>query len=336
MQIRPSLPFAAACVALALSGCGDARDWSAAREGDTIAAYERYLRQQPQGRFSAEAREIIDRKAEDLQWQRAQGQDSVVAYLLYLEKYPEGRYVRQSMRQLQRVQRRQALAKSPRSELDDGTGFFQDLSEPRLAAGYSCPYGHDDVAWVPIRYGLYPLDVTRDVTRAIYAGCTRFSGSPTATLVCRTCRFTYRSEAGSPYWSRTSEDPDSFEGRLTRELLDLAAAAQARLQLADRPRFVHDVADGETLQESVAFTATEGVDRLSEFARQALRQLCSHEPRRSDRQASGLSTIDFECASAWRHYAIEIQDPEAATHRVRCTTREAPAEVAASVAATAG
>ncbi|MEM7350472.1 MAG: hypothetical protein AAF657_06675 [Acidobacteriota bacterium] len=328
-----------AALAFVLAGCGQARDWSAARRDGSIAAYERYLELHPEGRFAAEAQAILAEKVEALAWQRAQRQDSVSAYRAYLEAYPEGRFVAESWEGLSRVWRQKALARSLNAESagEAGSGFFQNLSEPRAAENHLCPYGHEDVAWVPIRYGLFSAEETAAETRqAIYAGCVQLGHSPTAALVCQTCGFTYESDAETPYWLRSSSDFDSFAGRLMAELGDFADAAEATLSLAAPPVYAHGVAAGETLRQSVAFAATDGVEQLVDFASQFLADGCSNASRAEASDADGVAGIEFACSTAWRHYELRIRNLQPAAHRLRLTVREVDAGLATRASSSTG
>lgn len=79
----------------------DEEDWRSSREVHTYAAYQRYLKLYPNGRYAAEARGILaeaDRSAEEDLWVEARRIDNRAAYENYLDRYPRGRYVRDAER----------------------------------------------------------------------------------------------------------------------------------------------------------------------------------------------------------------------------------------------
>ncbi len=313
-------------VILAIHGCSEGRDaraWRDARSSNTIFAYEQILEKFPESRFAPEARALLEHKHEDLAWGRARSKNSEDSYTTYLAAYPDGRFAAESERrriQAQLASQRAEAIRRARSD-QDGEGFFQNLSAPKLAAGFNCPYGHEDVSWVPIRYGLYPAGAGGDLTQAVDAGCSVFPDSPTATLVCNRCKFVYHQEYTSTFWSRTSENPASFEGRLTTELLSFAETARSQLSLADDPSFDHIVADGETMSESVNVISSDSIGPILELSRHALRELCAEESSRQKTETAADQRVTFRCESARRHYEIEIRKWGDAQHRLRFTTR---------------
>jgi outer membrane protein assembly factor BamD (BamD/ComL family) len=70
----------------------DALDWEEAEESDSVSGYEKYLREHPAGKFTEQAREKID----ELDWQSAGRSDTVVAYEKYLRDHPRGNYADQA------------------------------------------------------------------------------------------------------------------------------------------------------------------------------------------------------------------------------------------------
>lgn len=71
-------------VGFMLAGCSD--PFAAANEADTIEAYDKYLQENPDGRFVIQARSRL----ETLLLEKAKETRSIEAYDQYLERFPEG------------------------------------------------------------------------------------------------------------------------------------------------------------------------------------------------------------------------------------------------------
>lgn len=82
--MRPLLISGLAGVLVVLTACGE--PFAAAQKADTIEAYEHYLAENPDGRFSIEA----NGRLEVLYLEKAKAEQSLEAYDVYLERFPEG------------------------------------------------------------------------------------------------------------------------------------------------------------------------------------------------------------------------------------------------------
>ncbi len=87
--------------------------WQLARNANTLASLQAYLRDYPAGRFVTEAGNslaAIERaaaiKREDADWQQAQQGASVAAYQTYLTAYPQGRYLNEANSWLTEIRQR--------------------------------------------------------------------------------------------------------------------------------------------------------------------------------------------------------------------------------------
>ena len=70
--------------------------WEEASSADTVAAYDAYLEDYPEGEHAAEARARRDSLAEAEAWAKAEDADSVEAYEAYLADHPGGAHAAQA------------------------------------------------------------------------------------------------------------------------------------------------------------------------------------------------------------------------------------------------
>lgn len=76
-------------VCLGLTACDRTEsDWKAARQANTVMAYEGFLDKHSQGRHVDECRQAID----GLAWKETQTRNTIDAFKAYLTKHPQGRY----------------------------------------------------------------------------------------------------------------------------------------------------------------------------------------------------------------------------------------------------
>ena len=71
--------------------------WAACQKTGTVAAYEAFLAQFPDGRHHSEAKETLHFLKEESAWKRARQGNSIASYLRYQDTYPQGRYFAQSV-----------------------------------------------------------------------------------------------------------------------------------------------------------------------------------------------------------------------------------------------
>ena len=91
--------------------------WSEARQQNTIAGYERFLRDYPNSRHAPDARQQLRELRRDTvsendmrAWRRAQTQDSFSGYMAYLDRFPQGHFARDARTRLTE------LRKSPKKD----------------------------------------------------------------------------------------------------------------------------------------------------------------------------------------------------------------------------
>jgi cell division septation protein DedD len=91
--MRRSLPLALALlVAWGAAGCSRQESaWRGARDEDTTAAYERYLRDFPAGTHVGAAQARLDALREEESWRQASRVDEPEAYQRHLAIHPDGR-----------------------------------------------------------------------------------------------------------------------------------------------------------------------------------------------------------------------------------------------------
>ena len=92
--------------AVLLSGC-DTReqDWEAATQADSIAAYEEFLDQHPDGQYTASARERIAEIREKNAWDSARDTGTVDAYQAFVEEYPDSEHAAQAAARIEEMER---------------------------------------------------------------------------------------------------------------------------------------------------------------------------------------------------------------------------------------
>jgi len=80
-----------------LAGCDTReKDWEAARQADSIAAYEEFLEQHPDGEYTDTARERIAGLRQQEAWDSARDADSVEAYQAFLDEHPDSEQAAQA------------------------------------------------------------------------------------------------------------------------------------------------------------------------------------------------------------------------------------------------
>jgi uncharacterized protein (TIGR02145 family) len=82
----------------------EADNWAFAKEEGTIAAFQQFLVNHPDGEHADKARKQIATLEEDLAWKKATQNNSVSAYIQYRRAYPEGRYRDQALEAVQNLE----------------------------------------------------------------------------------------------------------------------------------------------------------------------------------------------------------------------------------------
>jgi len=97
MKRLVSITATSLIVTALLAGCDTReKDWEAARQADSIAAYEEFLEQHPDGEYTDAARERIAGIREQNAWDSARDADSVEAYQAFLDEYPDSEHAAQA------------------------------------------------------------------------------------------------------------------------------------------------------------------------------------------------------------------------------------------------
>ncbi|SHJ96077.1 Putative peptidoglycan binding domain-containing protein [Shimia gijangensis] len=86
--------------------------WNEARQRDTIAGYEEYLRNFPNSQHARDARVRLKELRNDTvtshemrAWRRAQTDDTIAAYRDYIDRFPEGYFVRHAQKRIKELKR---------------------------------------------------------------------------------------------------------------------------------------------------------------------------------------------------------------------------------------
>ncbi len=94
--VRKNLAYlvpVATIVLLVITGCATPQGrWERAAAADTIAAYEAFLRENPEGELAERARQRRNELYDARDWREAETLASATAYEEYLRNYPQGRY----------------------------------------------------------------------------------------------------------------------------------------------------------------------------------------------------------------------------------------------------
>ena len=92
--------------AVLVTGCDTReKDWDVAREADSIAAYEKFLDQHPEGEYAATARERIAELRVQNAWDSARDADTIEAYRAFVDEYPDSEYAAQASARIVEMER---------------------------------------------------------------------------------------------------------------------------------------------------------------------------------------------------------------------------------------
>jgi cell division septation protein DedD len=93
---RVLLPLCLAA-ALCVAGCSRQQsDWEKTRAANTTDAYEKFLKDYPNGEFSAQAQARVKELYEERDWQKARDADTLEAYQAFLKDHPEGKWTEEA------------------------------------------------------------------------------------------------------------------------------------------------------------------------------------------------------------------------------------------------
>ncbi len=83
--------------ALCICGCSRQQsDWEKTRAANTTDAYEQFLKNYPNGEFSAQAQARVKELYEERDWQKARDADTLEAYQAFLKDHPEGKWTEEA------------------------------------------------------------------------------------------------------------------------------------------------------------------------------------------------------------------------------------------------
>ncbi len=93
MQRNPWVVAALCAVLIGLSGCNREQSaWEKTRSANTAAAYAQFVKNYPNGAFTAQAQAQLRGLNEDQDWQAARDADTPDAYRGFLGKHPDGKW----------------------------------------------------------------------------------------------------------------------------------------------------------------------------------------------------------------------------------------------------
>jgi len=93
MHRNPWVVAALAAVLIGLSGCNREQSaWEKARAANTAASYDQFVKDYPNGAFTAQARAQLKELNEDRDWQAARDADTQEAYRTFLTNHPDGKW----------------------------------------------------------------------------------------------------------------------------------------------------------------------------------------------------------------------------------------------------
>ena len=93
MRRNPWVVAALAAVLIGLSGCNREQSaWEKARAANTAASYDQFVKNYPNGAFTAQARAQLKELYEDRDWQAARDADTQEAYRTFLTNHPDGKW----------------------------------------------------------------------------------------------------------------------------------------------------------------------------------------------------------------------------------------------------
>jgi hypothetical protein len=84
------------CLVLLPACSRETDEWRAAQAADTVAAYQRFVREHPASAHAAQADARAAQLVEDEDWRRAQEQDTLQAYQLFLSQHPDSRWTQEA------------------------------------------------------------------------------------------------------------------------------------------------------------------------------------------------------------------------------------------------
>jgi cell division protein FtsN len=124
------------CVVLGLAGCSRQQsDWEKARAANSAEAYEQFLKNYPNGEFTAQAQARVKELYEERDWQKARDTDTPEAYQAFLKQYPEGKWTEEARIRVENF----TLAQTPSGTNSAAASAPGAAANPQAAPTASAP-----------------------------------------------------------------------------------------------------------------------------------------------------------------------------------------------------
>jgi len=82
-----------------LTGCAERNDWKKAQQGNSVKAYEDYIKQYPDGKFVEKAKAAVEK----MEWEQALATNTPGAFLTFMKKYPKSNYAAQAKAEVDKL-----------------------------------------------------------------------------------------------------------------------------------------------------------------------------------------------------------------------------------------
>ncbi|MBU1235428.1 MAG: outer membrane protein assembly factor BamD [Gammaproteobacteria bacterium] len=96
-------------LSLFLSGCGESRAWSRAKETNSVESYVSFLQEYPASEYATDARERI----RDIKWKNASSSMDTETVKTYLQEYPDASNLAEAKSMLEQCQQLDEIRKLP-------------------------------------------------------------------------------------------------------------------------------------------------------------------------------------------------------------------------------
>jgi len=85
-------------------GCKTKKEFTKAQKSNTVEAYEDYLKEFSEGKYSQEATLQLGELRQQNAWGKATADHSIKSYQVYLENYPQGKYVKDAKDEIKKLE----------------------------------------------------------------------------------------------------------------------------------------------------------------------------------------------------------------------------------------
>jgi len=93
----------------------EAAGWKACREAGTLAAYQAFLAQYPEGVHARAARAALAELEEEAAWEEAKAANTILSYYQYNQRYPSGKYRAEALAAIKQLEEEQAWQQARRA-----------------------------------------------------------------------------------------------------------------------------------------------------------------------------------------------------------------------------